>query len=161
MLSPTRGGGEEGSLWPCAASRRPRGSSVRGLEAVGGAAGCSHTPPARCGWGWARGALRGLAAASAPRPGRRAAPGKLLVGARTAGPRLPDPQRVLRGCHSPALSSRGALPCPHLGSCGLLLPTTCFPGSPASTLSSATSTPESGRPSRHPACRRPPSFVVR
>lgn len=158
MLSPTRGGGE-----PLALRRLPETPRELCAPAGGHRWGCgllSHpTGPLRLGVGalsLARIGYRLRPPPRAPRsPGEvaswRAGCGAAAPRSAAGSPRLPQPCTKLSG----------ALPCPHLGSCGLLLPTTCFPGSPASILSSATSTSESGLPSRHPACRRPSSFVVR
>lgn len=159
MLSPTRGGGEllalrrlpetpqeicapaGGRRWGCGLLSHPTDPLRLGVGALSLARiGCRLRPPPR--------APRSPGEVASWRAGCGAAAPR---SAAAALPRLPHP------CTEPP----GALPCPHLGSSGLLLPTTCFPGSLASTLSSATSTSESGLPSRHPARRRPPSFVVR
>lgn len=137
MLSPTRGGGEPlalrrlpetprelcapagGHRWGCGLLSHPTGPLRLGVGALSFARiGCRLRPPPR--------APRSPGEVASWRAGCGAAAPRSAAGS----PRLPQPCTKLSG----------ALPCPHLGSCGLLLPTTCFPGSPASILSSATST---------------------
>lgn len=173
--------GEEKEPGPAPPLGEPRGAAAplsrAGAPLVRASEGTEPLPYTRTGSGGGlrRGggarASRRLVAASAPAPGRRAAPGKLLVGARAAGPRLQDPQRGSRG-RSGRQRPPGALGCPRLPTPALLaaparsslLPVSLPPA--ASTQRAATSASRAGRPSRLPAgppasLPRPPSFVVR
>lgn len=180
-LSPARGGR---GAWACAAVWRPPAGPLLShpLEPLspGRPRGLGLLPTPLTGFGGVlrRGRGRGSLAPIGrgprpppPAPGRCAAPGKLLVCGRAAGPPLGDPQPGLPGPQWPE-GLPGALACARPPSPPLpaapprssLLPVSLPP--PASTRRPATSASGAGRPSRPPAGRparrpRPPSFVVR
>lgn len=167
MAKPSEGKEEEsGSASPPGDPRRPPPRSPAGVPLRVGDTGCS--PHLRRGSGGVprRGRGRGSLApiGRGPRPppsapGLRAAPGKLLVGGRAAGPQLRDPQRGSRRPQGPE-GLPGALtgprpPSPSSRAAPIAPPCYLFPCLPlASTQRSATSACGARRP-------RPPSFVVR